>query len=577
MKRTIVERKRRGFGAAVFLTTLITAMTGFVHAQEFKRVPGSLVVPADPILQVSEIVLSAAEQIPLPPPTVGAELNALPPPAAKPELDPATVKQIVNDYLSELEGKRKLDDAQKAKESEAKDHEVGSDLNMKARWVEGVGLTFFTAQEDWKFHFGGRFQFEPVFFQQPATLKGTPPGNGGVPASGNNAGIGSLDDGAYFRRVRLKADGVGYETVEFNHEINFEQLNYITFDHMWVGMKDLPFLGTVRVGQHKVPVGMENMGSDYHLTLLERSSPADAFSILFAPGIWFSNNYCDQNVVVQQMFHKTQPLGFYTSAFGDGNYASSTRGTWTPYYKDEGRHLIHVGGSFQWRTGNLGRELQPGGTGSPFGDSQDVIRLRARADLRDGIGIGSTGNLGGNVARYVDTGFLLAKSAQTFVPEFLTIWGPFSVQAEGYVVQLNDARSLYGPSRIGTPYGNPTFWGGYMETSYFLTGEHRGYDRRNGMYDRPVLNKNAFMVRGEDGRIHRNWGAWQVAYRYSYLDLDANGINGGSLNQHTMSLNWYINNATKIQFQYNISQREVVLPAASGTVHGYGMMAQWYF
>ncbi len=177
----------------------------------------------------------------------------------------------------------------------------------------------------------------------------------------------------------------------------------------------------------------------------------------------------------------------------------------------------------------------------------------------------------------VDTGFLLAKSVQTVVPEFLTIWGPFSIQAEGYLVQVEGARNLFGPGRVGTPFGNPFFWGMYAEASYFLTGERRGYDRRNGMYDRPVLNENAFMVRGDDGLLHWNWGAWQVAYRYSYLDLDSNGVNGGTLNQHTFGLNWYINNTTKVQFQYNISQREVNLPAASGTIHGFGMLAQWYF
>jgi len=551
------------------------------HGQEFKRVPDPVVDSGVETIQVSAPVpVTDLPLLPASPPPLLEVLQENPPPSLKDaKVDPnsAAVRQIVNDYLSELESKRKLDEAARAKEAREKGHEVGSDLNLNAKWVEGVGLVFATKAEDWRIHLGGRMQFEPVFFQQPVTLRGAAPGNGGVPASGNGAGVGPLDDGAYFRRVRLKADGVGYETIEFNFEVDFEQLNYITYDHLWVGMKDVPFLGTVRVGQHKVPVAMEGMGSDYFLTLLERSSAHDAFGILFAPGIWFSNTYLDQNLVVQQMFHKTQPLGFYTSSFGDGNYASSTRITGTPYYKDEGRHLIHIGASYQYRTTNLGRELQPGGTGSTFGDSQEVIRLRARSDLRDGIGVGNGGNLGGNVARFVDTGFLLAKNAQTFVPEFLTIWGPFSVQAEGYVVQVANARALYGPNAIGTPYGNPTFWGGYVETSYFLTGEHRGYDRRNGVYDRPVLKKNAFFVRGEDGCLLSNLGAWQVAYRYSYLDLDANGINGGTMNQHTMGLNWYINNATKIQFQYNISQREVVLPAASGTVHGYGMMAQWYF
>ncbi len=242
----------------------------------------------------------------------------------KGDVNAAAVRQIVTDYLTEIENKKKAAEDKKKTEAAEKGHEVGSDLNLRAQWKEGTGLVFTSANDDWYLHIGGRFQFEPVFFQEPRNLRGAVPGGGGVPAQGPGGGVGAFDDGAYFRRVRLRTDGVGYETIEFALEVDFEQLNYITYDHLWVGMKDLPFLGTVRVGNHKVPVGMENMGSDYHLSLLERSSPADAFSVLFAPGIWISNNFFDQNVVFQTMFSKSQPLGFYTSSFGDGNYMDST-------------------------------------------------------------------------------------------------------------------------------------------------------------------------------------------------------------------------------------------------------------
>ena len=66
------------------------------------------------------------------------------------------------------------------------------------------------------------------------------PVNGIPSATPVTAGVGPLDDGTYFRRLRFRADGTGYETVEFMMEVNFEQLNLITFDHVWVGMKDVP-------------------------------------------------------------------------------------------------------------------------------------------------------------------------------------------------------------------------------------------------------------------------------------------------------------------------------------------------
>ena len=37
------------------------------------------------------------------------------------------------------------------------------------------------------------------------------------------------------------------------------------------------------------------------------------------------------------------------------------------------------------------------------------------------------------------------------------------------------------------PDGNPSFWGGYIEAGYFLTGETRGY--KNGTWDRTKVLK----------------------------------------------------------------------------------------
>jgi phosphate-selective porin OprO/OprP len=347
---------------------------------------------------------------------------------------------------------------------------------------------------------------------------------------------------------------------------------------MWFGAKELPFFDTIRIGQHKVPMGMENLGSDYHLTFLERSAGSDAFSTLFAPGIWWSESLLNQSVAVQTMVHKTQQMNFYTSSFGDGNYASSTRLTWNPIYCDEGRELVMFGADYQWRTGNLGREIAPGGTGTTFGDSQDAMRFRARGDLRDAIGIGSGNNLGGDASRYVDTGYFLTQHVQTFMPEFLLIYGPFSIQAESYFVFAEAMRNLYIPGKaVGAALGNGYFTSSYAEVSYFLTGERRGYDRRFGTYDRPVLDENGFAIKDINGNPQFNWGAWQIAYRYTYMDLNSGGLNGGQMTEHTVGLNWYINNMCKIQFQYANTGRLVNAPAVTGNVNSYGILAQWYF
>lgn len=482
---------------------------------------------------------------------------------------PPELRKVVDDYLKEKDAKGKADDEQKQKELMEKALTTGTSFPLQATWDNG--LWFQTPGKEWRFHVGGRLQFEPIWWAQPASLRGPAPGNGGSPAARAGDGVGVLDDGMFFRRVRFRTDGVVYDKFEYVMEVNFEQLNFTTYDHLWLGMKDIPLLGTVRVGLHKVPQGLEMIGSDYHLTLLERSSMSDAFWTLFAPGVFVMNNYLDQRVVVQGMYHRIQPTGFFTSDFGGGDYAATGRVTAIPIYECDGAEVVHVGASYQWRRADLGRTIQPGGTGSTFGDTQNVVRFRARPELRDATGIQTT--LGGNPGRFIDTGFLLADHVQTFSPEFLWIQGPFSVQSEAAFVFTRNARFLYGPN-AGAAAVNPFYWGAYTEVSYILTGEHRGYDKRMGMYDRIKVKDN---FRWDKACGLRGTGAWQVAYRYSYLDLDDRGINGGRMHQHTAGLNWYFNDNAKIQFQYSNIHRDVPGPAVSGTVHGFGVLAQFYF
>ena len=64
-------------------------------------------------------------------------------------------------------------------------------------------------------------------------------------------------------------------------------------------------------------------------------------------------------------------------------------------------------------------------------------------------------------------------------------------------------------STVLVPDGNPSFWGGYIEAGYFLTGETRGY--KNGTWDRTKVLK-PFSKGG--------WGAVQLNGRVDYLDLD---------------------------------------------------------
>ena len=62
----------------------------------------------------------------------------------------------------------------------------------------------------------------------------------------------------------------------------------------------------------------------------------------------------------------------------------------------------------------------------------------------------------------------------------------------------------------------------YAYVSYFLTGENRPYDRKLGVFDRVRPYEDFFRVRTDDGSIETGWGAWELAYRFSYIDILGN-------------------------------------------------------
>ena len=128
------------------------------------------------------------------------------------------------------------------------------------------------------------------------------------------------------------------------------------------------------------------------------------------------------------------------------------------------------------------------------------------------------------------------------------------------------------PCPAGRNTGTLFYSGGYVEVLYFLTGEHRAYIRESGLFDRIVPRRNAYWVKGEEGKPDEcGPGAWQVGFRYNYLDLNDEGIDGGILNDFTAGLNWFINPNMKFQWNYSVTLRQSPTGLSDGTIQGFGM------
>jgi phosphate-selective porin OprO/OprP len=317
--------------------------------------------------------------------------------------------------------------------------------------------------------------------------------------------FGSIVSGNEFRRARLYVSGTVYKVVEFKVQYDFAGGD-VDFKDAWLGIKKLPF-GSLRIGHFKEPFSLEELTSSKYITFMERSLPN-----IFAPGRNTGFGILGKTGNEQM----TWGFGVFTDAndYGeaeehDDTYNFSGRFTFLPWV--EGDDLLHVGVGYHYQGVNEG----------------DVLRYRQRPEVH-------------LTHRFVDTGRFASDSANVFGLEAAMVYGQLSFQAE-YMYNMVSADD----------YGDPNLSGGYVYGSFFLTpGDHRRYKKSAGAFDR-VKPKNPYM--GASGT-----GALELGLRYSWLDLTNAEIFGGELMDITLGLNWYINNVTRMMFNYIYADRDDV-------------------
>lgn len=132
---------------------------------------------------------------------------------------------------------------------------------------------------------------------------------------------------------------------------------------------------------------------------------------------------------------------------------------------------------------------------------------------------------------FVDTGLIAADTINLFAFELAGTYRSWHAQSEVIYSQVDQAG---GPSL--------TFPGAYAQVGCFLTGESRPYNGKAGVLGRIKPRCSV----GNEGGI----GAWEIAARWSTLDLTDENINGNRLNNISGGVNWYLNPFTKFQFNY---------------------------
>lgn len=426
-------------------------------------------------------------------PSTDVELQELPPPQnpdptdTEGTNDPSYQLEVILRRLEALEqAAAKPDDAPAEKQAEKAVAAAVSD-----DWIDLSG-------EKWNVKLGGQVQMDYVLWADH------PPQ---VPASNYFE----------FRRLRLLADGVGYGVYDFRLQVEFEPENGDGTDRPVVDIKDAYFsvnelpqpLDRWRIGNFFVPYGLEQVTNDTLNIFLERSIPTQ--------GVFTADRE------VGTAFYGINDTKNFTWTFGtffdnisestkeriDDNQGQRVSGrlTYLPYYDEpsHGRYMVHTG------------------AGALYTKDQDgLVRFRTRPEIHEGPFL-------------IDSGLLDAGEYTSGNLEFATVWGPFSVQSEAYLCDVN---------LIGAD--SARLWGAYAYCSYFLTGENRHYERygqHGAQFGRIQPFSNFFWVPGGCGP-----GAWELKARWSNLTLTE--VNAGELNDLTFGFNWYWSDRVRIMFDW---------------------------
>ncbi|MBY0400883.1 OprO/OprP family phosphate-selective porin [Myxococcota bacterium] len=271
------------------------------------------------------------------------------------------------------------------------------------------------------------------------------------------------------------------------------------FRNLWVAYHPTNRVG-FKAGNFIAPFGLEQLAASNYLTFMERSI-SGAVAPSFQSGVLINTN---------GRFAKKRSLHRWTWAASVGgpplgqtsddphrteHWAVVSRATYSPIARRS--LVVHFGGAAEYR--------------DVLGD--DTYRIGTRVEASQGPRLLETGAIS-NVDSVVSAG-----------AEVAAMFGPILIQSEYQRAFLQRNTG-----------GDLDFGGGYVQASWVLTGEHREYSRQSG----------SFGSLTPDG----DWGALELAGRFSVMDLNDGAENGGEAQSWTVGANWYIRRNLRLMFNY---------------------------
>ena len=360
----------------------------------------------------------------------------------------------------------------------------------------------------WSFKPKGLVQYDAGYVGYPNgdELRGT--------VAGLN--FGNLGWSTRARRLTIGADGTIPGGFRYSVEFNFAQ-GQVDFEDVLLAydFKDTPL--TAQVGYFYPFSSLETMTSSKYTSFMERAGITDAFSHnrRIGAALVANDKAADKWTAQAGIFSEEMNA----NDFNRTGWVFAARGVFSPTL---GTTRLHLGANFEHRDNR--REAQ-----------SRNYQLRPTTQLTD--------------QRFISTGALSAAGDNIVGVEAAAIFKQFHVAGEAQKVWVHgtytpaeQAAKLLDPESNTTPNGtalngNPSFWGGYLEAGFYLTGETRAY--KGGSFNRVKVLK-PFNQGG--------WGAIQLNGRVDYVDL-SDDVDGGS---SSLSAPFYVNGGKQIAYQASI-------------------------
>jgi phosphate-selective porin OprO/OprP len=420
------------------------------------------------------------------------------------------------------------------------------------------------ASPDGKFTaaFHGIMQFDAAQYDQPSPgpiasdFRRDGPAIGGTSSNVEAAHARNLKNGDVFRRARIGIDGNVYGDWDYRLVFDFAGSGVENAGQLYEawgqysGFK--PF--HLRVGAFSPSIGLDDQASTNGMPFLERAVSSDiarglaAGDTRTAVSLWASGDrwlasgaFTGRTIGVINTGTASATAQTYGDQLG---FVGRVAGT--PF--KGGDWLVHLGlhGSYV---------LRPANTGGPQTGLGGSTAINAQT-----IAFSNTPELRVDGTKLIDTGKLNARHADTIGAEF-------AVQKQNFLLQSEYEH--FDVERTDVGKTNPSFWGYYVSGSWVLTGEARKYNTQTAAFDAPTVAHPFSLTNG-------GWGAWEVAVRYSDMNLNykpglagtyqtGSSIRGGEEQNITAGVNWYLNPVLRLMFDYQHVKIDRLSPAANSS------------